>query len=848
MESRKAAPSSAGHLHDSAVATSDKEPSRAPPEGASRPDASLPSIATQTQSSGVESGRIRIDLDSGLCRRLSRLAPRTPPEHPPTDGPPAYSEQGPRSIRLNVVVQVVGSRGDVQPFVALGRELQRHGHRVRLATHDVFARFVRDAGLDFFPVGGDPAELMAYMVQNPGLIPGVRALRAGDVQRKRRMVAAMLRGFWSSCVEPDPATSVPFVADAIIANPPSFAHVHCAQALGVPLHLVFTMPWTSTTAFCHPLANLVGSGGIPPRTANYLSYLVVEWLTWQGLTRDRLQDVINSWRKTLDLEPVPFSEGPGLAETLKVPVTYCWSPALVPRPADWPSHIDVCGFFFRDEPEHTPTPGLAAFLSGAKPIIYIGFGSIVVDDPRALSAIIVGAVEAAGVRAVVSRGWSGLGEDDRRPSDSIFYLDDCPHEWLFARVSAVVHHGGAGTTACGLLHGRPTAIVPFFGDQPFWGAMVASAGAGPPPIPARQLSVANLAAAIRFCLTPEAAAAAAELSAKMSVESGVRRAVATFHANLPLEKMRCDLLPNQPAAWLCTAPRPLKLSKAAAEILTREGLVTWGSLKRYKSNPIHISHRRWDPVTATASSLAATGTDMVASAADIVIKPVEALGRSLAKERRAGERQHASPAGHDAVFGRPAAIALPESTAGPSAPGSVRAAALGSAAGVGNFVKHFYKGMLLDVPLAVTEGMRNAPRLYGGDVYDPGDVVDWKTGGLAAGRNLSHGFVEGFRGLVMEPIRGAEHEGAVGAARGAGVGLLNFGTKVSSGALGLVAYSGQGLYQSLRAAARSGTSRLIKEARRAEGPYAIGSAGDVDAQAVARAFRAADAGDVDLAV
>lgn len=178
----------------------------------------------------------------------------------------------------------MGSRGDVQPFVALGTELQKHGHRVRLATHDVFATFVRSAGLEFFPVGGDPAELMAYMVRNPGLIPSMKSLRAGDIQKKRKMMREMLDGFWHSCIQPHPVSSTPFVADAIIANPPSFGHIHCAQALGIPVHMMFTMPWSSTRAFPHPLANikLGQKSGTEPQTANYASYAVVEFLTWQG--------------------------------------------------------------------------------------------------------------------------------------------------------------------------------------------------------------------------------------------------------------------------------------------------------------------------------------------------------------------------------------------------------------------------------------------------------------------------------------------------------------------------------------------------------------------------------------
>lgn len=233
-----------------------------------------------------DDGRVEVNLNSRLCRTLSILVPREqrPQAQPEEPKAPDYSEQGEHSIQLNIVIQVVGSRGDVQPFVALGCELKKHGHRVRLATHDTFSEFVRKSGLEFFPIGGDPSELMAYMVKNPGLFPSMKSLRAGDIQKKRTMMAEMLSGCWRSCIEPDPISRRPFVAEAIIANPPSFAHIHCAQALGIPVHLMFTMPWTSTKSFCHPLANLVGQAlsKNSQATANYISYLAVEWMTWQG--------------------------------------------------------------------------------------------------------------------------------------------------------------------------------------------------------------------------------------------------------------------------------------------------------------------------------------------------------------------------------------------------------------------------------------------------------------------------------------------------------------------------------------------------------------------------------------
>lgn len=122
---------------------------------------------------------------------------------------------------------------------------------------------------------------MSYMVKNPGLIHSMKSLAAGEIQKKRWMVQEMLDKFWLSCIKPDTLTGYPFVAYAIIANPPSFAHVHYAQALGIPVHLMFTMPWSSTRAFPHPLANLKNVGS-DPRVENYLSYGIVEWLTWQG--------------------------------------------------------------------------------------------------------------------------------------------------------------------------------------------------------------------------------------------------------------------------------------------------------------------------------------------------------------------------------------------------------------------------------------------------------------------------------------------------------------------------------------------------------------------------------------
>jgi UDP:flavonoid glycosyltransferase YjiC (YdhE family) len=161
-------------------------------------------------------------------------------------------------LNLNIVIQVIGSRGDIQPFVALGKELKAHGHRVRLATHLAFRDFVLDADLEFFNIGGDPAELMAFMVKNSGLLPNMSTIRSGAIPKRRREMKEIINGCWRSCFEMGDGTHLhqikedpwsdavdyrrrPFVADAIIANPPSLAHIHCAQRLGIPLHIIFTL-------------------------------------------------------------------------------------------------------------------------------------------------------------------------------------------------------------------------------------------------------------------------------------------------------------------------------------------------------------------------------------------------------------------------------------------------------------------------------------------------------------------------------------------------------------------------------------------------------------------------------
>ncbi|QRW24975.1 glycosyltransferase family 1 protein [Rhizoctonia solani] len=406
-----------------------------------------------------DDGRLQISFGHRLSKRL-------PSNYAEPVNEIGLDEVGFRDAPpMNVNIMIVGSRGDVQPYLALGQRLQNYGHTVRISTHETFRKLVKDSGLRFFNIGGDPHELMSYMVRNPGLIPGFESVLKGDIGKKQVMVAEMLERCCLSCYEVDEESPNEggFVADAIISNPPTFAHIHCAEALGIPLLLSFTMPWCATAAFPHPLVNVKQSGSHEPNAVNYYSYTLVDMLTWQGLGH-----AINKFRtKKLGLPYLSTASAVTMIQRSAIPWTYCISPALIPKPQDWLTHIDVVGFYFLDlANNYVPPTDLFDFLASGEPPIYVGFGSIVLNDPQEMTRAILAGISQAGVRAIVSPGWGGLDETMvKSAGPHVFALGNAPHDWLFQHVSAVCHHGGAGTTAIGLKCGKPTIIVPFFGDQ-----------------------------------------------------------------------------------------------------------------------------------------------------------------------------------------------------------------------------------------------------------------------------------------------------------------------------------------------------------------------------------------------
>jgi hypothetical protein len=230
---------------------------------------------------------------------------------------------------------------------------------------------------------------------------------------------------------------------------------------------------------------------------------------------------------------------------------------------------------------------LDAFLKAGDPPISIGFGSIVVEKPERLTRIIFEAVLRTGHRAIISKGWSNLGCGETEIPENIFLLGTCPHDWLFPQVSCVVHHGGAGTTAAGLLLGCPTVIVPFFGDQPFWGSIVARAGAGPEPIPFKELTSQNLAAGIQEALGEKAQNRARQIGENMRSENGVQNAVQSFHQHMDVEALRCSICPDRPAVWWLRHSH-IKLSAYAISVLVHTGHVKPRDVMLYVSQSFQL--------------------------------------------------------------------------------------------------------------------------------------------------------------------------------------------------------------------------------------------------------------------
>jgi sterol 3beta-glucosyltransferase len=416
---------------------------------------------------------------------------------------------------MRITMVATGSRGDVQPHIALGERLQAHGHTVRLATHASFAALVRDRGLEISPIAGDPR---AALESCAGLevVEEDRSL-IRYVNKFSNLIAPYISQAVADCLHACEDADVIIVSQLGIV----FAY-HVAEKLKLPLVRAFSYPVSPTRAY--PVG-FIPTGLHLGSRFNLWSHYLSRQLLWLMVRRsmNRVRDEV------LNLGPLPLRDPFARMDREHRLLLYSYSPSIFPRMADWGDWIHVTGHWFLDRaPSWQPPRDLVDFLESGPPPVYVGFGSMISRSAEETTELVLKALARARQRGVLLTGWGGL---QRHPAcDDVYVVDDTPHDWLFPRMAAVVHHGGAGTTHAGLRAGTPGVVIPFMPDQQFWGRRLHEIGSGARPIPRRELSAMSLAEAIQTVTQDKMMQSRARaLGERIRDEDGLAHAVAAFH-------------------------------------------------------------------------------------------------------------------------------------------------------------------------------------------------------------------------------------------------------------------------------------------------------------------------------
>ncbi len=417
---------------------------------------------------------------------------------------------------MKILIITFGSRGDVQPYVALGKGLQAAGHTVTLCTASTFETFITENGLQYGYMTDELIKLMDTDAGKDALEGTVGLL--GTAKTMIKLVKAtmplnrqMIIDSWEAAKIAEP--------ELVIYHPKALGGLSIAEAFNAPAILAVLQAMMVPTAEFPTI-------GVPALPLggwyNKLTYKLI------AMGYGQYTKSVNEIRQTLmGLDKLP--KGTGIltkGDGSPIPVLHGFSKYVIPRPKDWPEQAAITGYWFLDQQkEWQPSAELQTFLEAGEPPVYVGFGSMAGKNPQRLADIVVGALQKANVRGLIATGWGGLDAEDL--PESIFKIEKAPHDWLFPRMAAVVHHGGAGTTAAGLRAGRPSLICSFMGDQPFWGERVFELGVGPKFIPQKKLSVDKLADALHTLTTDaKMRAKAAEMGEKMRDEDGIANAIA----------------------------------------------------------------------------------------------------------------------------------------------------------------------------------------------------------------------------------------------------------------------------------------------------------------------------------
>jgi sterol 3beta-glucosyltransferase len=382
---------------------------------------------------------------------------------------------------MNLTAVSFGSRGDIEPFVTLGRALVRAGHRVRLLTHPEYASLVDGSGVEMVSARGrsvkeliesDEGRAVLRKVRNPFLL----------LRRIADVIGPELQLIYEDTLR------VAGGADALLAFPATFPALDVADHLRLPIVHVHHVPLVPTRAFPAPAPYLTTRTLTAP--GNRASYALDAWLLWR-LTREAVSRVRHDVLGPRVARR--FSAREALAQRQRrAGAVVGVSPQVLPPPSDWPSDVVACGYWWANcGDEAALTDETEAFLGSGPPPVFVGLGSTPLSDPAQTTREVLHAAHDAGLRLILQRGWAGLGESVSDPD--VHVVDDISYDALFPRVAGVAHHGGAGTSALGLRHGRPTVCLPAVADQFFWGHRLSALGVGPDPLPVRRLRRARLA-------------------------------------------------------------------------------------------------------------------------------------------------------------------------------------------------------------------------------------------------------------------------------------------------------------------------------------------------------------------
>ena len=414
------------------------------------------------------------------------------------------------SAQKPIVIFTIGTQGDVRPCVALGQGLRRAGYPVRIATSGNFAPLVREAGLEFSPL---TADFQAMLEADRSIAEQGLDLRA--MARIFRERYALWAEHWA---QEGMAASEGAGLLIGVSNSTLLAKA-VAEKRGVPFAIARLQPLTPSRQL--PPMVLSGSRERLPGAVSLAAHHLLWLLVWHVM-RPAINDIV---RPRLGLPRYPW-HGPYLGRhKLDAKVLNGFSRHVLARPADWPDSSQITGYWFFDPPAWTPPAPLADFLAAGPKPVYIGFGSMVSHRAEEFTRSVLDGVRKSGRRAVLAAGWGGLEIAEGALDEQIYGLRQAPHDWLFPRMAGAVHHGGAGTTAAAVRAGIPSAIVPFYGDQPFWARCLHRRGVAPPALDRRTLNADALAGALEAMRQPQMLRAADALGQAIRAEDGVGEAL-----------------------------------------------------------------------------------------------------------------------------------------------------------------------------------------------------------------------------------------------------------------------------------------------------------------------------------